>query len=84
MRLMFRFYDVTSGQILIDGVDIRDLTQKSLRKQIGVIPQESVLFNESIGYNLACQYQSPQHCVLLLISEYAEHRQQARMHSRRH
>ncbi len=52
-RLLFRFYDVTGGRILIDGQDIRDLTQDSLRAAIGVVPQDTVLFNDSIYYNLA-------------------------------
>jgi ATP-binding cassette subfamily B protein len=51
-RLLFRFYDVTGGRILIDGQDIRDLTQGSLRAAIGIVPQDTVLFNESIYYNL--------------------------------
>ena len=52
-RLLFRFYDVSSGEILIDGQDVRDVTQKSLREMIGIVPQDTVLFNESIYYNLA-------------------------------
>ncbi len=52
-RLLFRFYDVTSGRILIDGHDIARVTQASLRSQIGIVPQDSVLFNDSIGYNIA-------------------------------
>jgi ATP-binding cassette, subfamily B, heavy metal transporter len=52
-RLLFRFYDVTSGSILINGQDIRDLTQKSLRATIGIVPQDAVLFNDSIYYNIA-------------------------------
>ena len=51
-RLLFRFYDVTSGAIRIDGVDIRDIQQTSLRAQIGVVPQDTVLFNDTIGYNI--------------------------------
>ncbi len=51
-RLLFRFYDVTGGRILIDGQDIRDVTQTSLRAAIGIVPQDTVLFNESIEYNL--------------------------------
>jgi len=51
-RLLFRFYDVTGGRILIDGADLRDLTQASLRAAIGIVPQDTVLFNESIYYNL--------------------------------
>jgi ATP-binding cassette subfamily B protein len=52
-RLLFRFYDVTGGRILIDGQDLRGLTQDSLRAAIGVVPQDTVLFNDSILYNLA-------------------------------
>ncbi len=51
-RLLFRFYDVTGGRILIDGQDIRDVSQTSLRAAIGIVPQDTVLFNESIEYNL--------------------------------
>ncbi len=51
-RLLFRFYDVTLGQITIDQQDIRHVTQKSLRAAIGVVPQDTVLFNDSIGYNI--------------------------------
>ncbi|MBU6267206.1 MAG: ABC transporter ATP-binding protein/permease [Sphingomonadales bacterium] len=51
-RLLFRFYDPWSGRILIDGQDIRGVTQTSLRAQLGIVPQDSVLFNESIGYNI--------------------------------
>jgi ATP-binding cassette, subfamily B, heavy metal transporter len=52
-RLLFRFYDATSGRILIDGQDIRDVTQKSLRRAIGIVPQDTVLFNDTIYYNIA-------------------------------
>ncbi len=52
-RLLFRFYDVDSGRILIDGQDIRDVTQASLRAAIGIVPQDTVLFNDTIGYNIA-------------------------------
>ncbi len=51
-RLLYRFYDVTGGRIAIDGQDIRDVTQSSLRSNIGIVPQDTVLFNESIGYNV--------------------------------
>ncbi len=51
-RLLFRFYDVTNGRILIDGQDIRDVTQDSLRAAIGVVPQDTVLFNDTIRYNI--------------------------------
>jgi len=52
-RLLFRFYDVTGGTILIDGQDIRDVTQKSLHTAIGVVPQDTVLFNDTVRYNIA-------------------------------
>lgn len=52
-RLLFRFYDVKQGAILIDGQDIRDARQDSLRAAIGVVPQDTVLFNDSIQYNIA-------------------------------
>jgi ATP-binding cassette subfamily B protein len=52
-RLLFRFYDVTAGAVEIDGIDVRDLTQRSLRAAIGVVPQDTVLFNDTIGYNIA-------------------------------
>jgi len=52
-RLLFRFYDVDAGAILIDGQDVREVTQASLRKAIGIVPQDTVLFNDSIEYNIA-------------------------------
>jgi ATP-binding cassette subfamily B protein len=52
-RLLFRFYDVTGGRITIDGQDIRDVTQSSLHASIGVVPQDTVLFNDTIRYNIA-------------------------------
>ena len=52
-RLLFRFYDVQSGKILIDGQNILDVQQASLRKAIGIVPQDTVLFNDTIGYNIA-------------------------------
>ena len=52
-RLLFRFYDPKGGRILIDGQDISQVTQESLRAQIGIVPQDSVLFNDTIGYNIA-------------------------------
>ena len=51
-RLLFRFYEPTAGRILIDGQDIRSVTQKSLRAAIGMVPQDTVLFNDSIVYNV--------------------------------
>ena len=52
-RLLFRFYDITGGTITIDGQDIRDVTQESLRRAIGIVPQDTVLFNDTIYYNIA-------------------------------
>ena len=52
-RLLFRFYDVTKGAVLIDGQDVRDITQDSLHQAIGVVPQDTVLFNDTIHYNIA-------------------------------
>jgi ATP-binding cassette, subfamily B, heavy metal transporter len=51
-RLLFRFYEVTGGRISIDGQDIRDVTQRSLRSAIGMVPQDTVLFNDTIRYNI--------------------------------
>ena len=52
-RLLFRFYDVDEGSVCIDGVDVRDCTQQSLREALGVVPQDTVMFNDTIRYNLA-------------------------------
>jgi len=52
-RLLYRFYDVTGGRIAIDGQDVRGVTQDSLRAAIGIVPQDTVLFNDSIEYNIA-------------------------------
>src|SRR5690606_19924360 len=52
-RLLFRFHDVTAGAITVNGTDIRDLTQSSLRQHIGIVPQDTVLFNDSVLYNIA-------------------------------
>ncbi|MDA1154301.1 MAG: ABC transporter ATP-binding protein/permease [Proteobacteria bacterium] len=52
-RLLFRFYDVTGGALLIDDQDVRDVTQDSLHGQIGVVPQDTVLFNDTVHYNIA-------------------------------
>jgi ABC-type transport system involved in Fe-S cluster assembly fused permease/ATPase subunit len=56
-RLLYRFYDVTGGSISIDGQDLRNVTQESLRSAIGMVPQDTVLFNDTIGYNI--QYGRP-------------------------
>jgi ATP-binding cassette, subfamily B, heavy metal transporter len=52
-RLLFRFYDVNAGRISIDGQDIREVTQHSLRQAIGIVPQDTVLFNDTVEYNIA-------------------------------
>jgi len=51
-RLLFRFYDATGGRVLLDGQDVREVTQDSLRHAIGVVPQDTVLFNDTIAYNI--------------------------------
>lgn len=51
-RLLFRFYDVQSGAVVIDGHDVRDVTQESLRSAIGMVPQDTVLFNDTVAYNI--------------------------------
>ncbi|MBV1901535.1 MAG: ABC transporter ATP-binding protein/permease [Kordiimonadaceae bacterium] len=51
-RILFRFYDITTGSVSIDEQDIRDVTQKSMREQVGVVPQDTVLFNDTIRYNI--------------------------------
>ena len=55
-RLLFRFYDPQGGRVLIDGQDIKAVRQTSLRAEIGIVPQDTVLFNDSIGYNIAADY----------------------------
>jgi len=52
-RLLYRFYDVQGGRIMVNGHDIRGLTQDSLRRQIGIVPQDTVLFNDTVAYNIA-------------------------------
>ncbi len=52
-RLLYRFYDVSAGSIEINGVDVREIEQKSLREQIGIVPQDTVLFNDTVSYNIA-------------------------------
>src|ERR1700692_4436308 len=51
-RILYRFYDIASGSVKIDGQDIRDVTQTSLRAAIGIVPQDTVLFNDTIRYNI--------------------------------
>jgi len=57
-RILFRFYNLSGGRVLIDGHDISQLTQDSLRRTLGIVPQDTVLFNDTIGYNIA--YANPQ------------------------
>ncbi|HEY4125369.1 MAG TPA: ABC transporter ATP-binding protein/permease, partial [Rhizomicrobium sp.] len=52
-RILYRFYDIKSGAVTIDGQDIRDVTQSSLREKIGIVPQDTVLFNDTVKYNIA-------------------------------
>jgi len=52
-RILYRFYDIKSGSVTIDGQDIRDVTQASLRANIGIVPQDTVLFNDTVRYNIA-------------------------------
>jgi len=52
-RLLYRFYDVQGGRITVDGHDLRELTQQSLRRAIGIVPQDTVLFNDTVAYNIA-------------------------------
>ena len=52
-RLLFRFYDVDGGRVLVDGQDVREVTQQSLRQAIGIVPQDTVLFNDTVEYNIA-------------------------------
>jgi ATP-binding cassette subfamily B protein len=52
-RILYRFYDIKSGSVTIDGQDIRDVTQTSLREKIGIVPQDTVLFNDTVRYNIA-------------------------------
>jgi ATP-binding cassette subfamily B protein len=63
-RLLFRFYEITGGRILIDGQDIREVTQASLRAAIGMVPQDTVLFNDTIGYNIRYgRWEADEHAV---------------------
>ncbi len=52
-RLLFRFYDADAGRVMVDGTDIREVTRRSLREAIGIVPQDTVLFNDTLGYNIA-------------------------------
>jgi len=57
-RILFRFYDISHGSVSVDGLDLRHITQTSLRKAIGIVPQDTVLFNDTIGYNIS--YANPE------------------------
>lgn len=71
-RLLFRFYDIQSGGIMVDGQNIKEITQKSLRDQIGVVPQDTVLFNDSIGYNILYGKPSAAHEDMIQASKMAK------------
>lgn len=64
-RLLFRFYDVTGGTVRIDGQDLRDVTQDSLHQAIGVVPQDTVLFNDTIYYNIAYGRENATHAAVI-------------------
>ena len=68
-RLLFRFYDVTGGRILIDGQDIAKVSQTSLRAAIGIVPQDTVLFNDTIGYNIAYGREGADHAAIVRAAE---------------
>jgi ATP-binding cassette subfamily B protein len=71
-RLLFRFYDVTGGRITVDGQDIRDVRQASLRAAIGIVPQDTVLFNDTIGYNIAYGRPDATHGQVVAAAELAQ------------
>jgi len=70
-RLLFRFYDVQGGAVLLNGQDIRELTQHSLRAAIGIVPQDTVLFNESIEYNIAYGRPGASHAEVVAVAQAA-------------
>ena len=71
-RLLFRFYDVTNGAVLIDGQDVRDITQDSLHQAIGVVPQDTVLFNDTIYYNIAYGRENATHTEVINAAKNAQ------------
>ena len=71
-RLLFRFYDVTGGRITVDGQDIRSVRQDSLRAAIGIVPQDTVLFNDSIEYNIAYGRPGATHDEIVAAAELAQ------------
>ena len=70
-RLLYRFYDVAGGRITLDGQDIRDLTRDSLRTQLGIVPQDTVLFNDTIYYNIVYGRPSANHAAVDQAAELA-------------
>ena len=71
-RLLYRFYDVSSGRITIDGQDIRHVTQASLRATIGIVPQDTVLFNDTIEYNIAYGRPDASHDEIVAAARFAQ------------
>jgi len=71
-RLLYRFYDVQKGEITIDGQNVRDVTQKSLRSAIGMVPQDTVLFNDTIAYNIRYGRPSATEAEVLQAAEIAQ------------
>ncbi len=71
-RILFRFYDISSGSVTIDGQDIRSLTQESLRRSIGIVPQDTVLFNDTIGYNIGYAKQGASQDGIILAAKTAQ------------
>ena len=71
-RLLFRFYDVTGGAVRIDGQDVRDVTQNSLHQAIGVVPQDTVLFNDTIYYNIAYGRETATHAEIIEAAKNAQ------------
>ena len=71
-RLLFRFYDVTGGAVSIDGQDVRDVTQSSLHQAIGVVPQDTVLFNDTIYYNIAYGREHATHAEIIQAAKDAQ------------
>ena len=59
MKLIMRFFDITSGQIFLDGIDIKDMRKDTLRSFMGVVPQDPILFNNTIEYNIAYGAKNP-------------------------
>lgn len=71
-RLIFRFYDVTGGRVAIDGQDVRDVTQESLRAAVGMVPQDTVLFNDTIEYNIRYGWPEATHAEVVAAARMAQ------------